>query len=93
MSNEHSPKKIFWRLYWAKKEADFEPDPLGDIEAATRRLSVVALLLYRNADDLGKKRFYYQASFWMMGSGCRKRTTIPENESFPLSFLDCGVTA
>jgi hypothetical protein len=72
---------------------DTERIYLGDFEAAARCLSVVAVLLYRNADDFGKERFYYQASFRMMGSGCRKRTTIPQNESFPLSFLDCGVTA
>jgi hypothetical protein len=46
---------------------------------------MVAALLYRNADNFGKKRFYDQASFRMMGSGCGKRTTIPINESFPLA--------
>jgi hypothetical protein len=36
---------------------------------------VVALFLYSNTDNFGKKGFYYQASFRMVGSNCRKRAT------------------
>jgi len=54
---------------------------------------MVAAFLYRHADDFGKKRFYYQASFRMVGSRCRKWATIPKNEWFPFSFLDSRVTA
>src|SRR5215469_16448328 len=79
--------------FWSLHEGDFEPYPSGDIETAARCLSMVAAFLHRNTDDFGKKRFYYQASFRMMGGSCRKRATIPKNESFPFSFLDCCVTA
>ena len=54
---------------------------------------MVAALLYGNADDFGKKRLYYQAGFRTVGGSCRKRATIPKNESFPFSFLDSRVTA
>jgi hypothetical protein len=67
--------------------------PSGGIETAERHVSVVAAFRYRNADDFGKKRFYYQASFRMVGSSSRKWATIPKNESFPFFFLDSRVTA
>jgi hypothetical protein len=81
------------RMLWSDSYAVQQSHPLGDFEAAARCLSVVAALLYRNADNFGKKCFYYQASFRLIRSSSRKRTTIPINEAFSFSFPDCRVTA
>ena len=52
---------------------------------------MVAALLDSHVDDFGKKRFCYQASFWMVSRGRRKQTTISTNELFALAFLDYSV--
>jgi hypothetical protein len=54
---------------------------------------MLAALLYWNADNFGKKRFCYQASFRMMHSDCREHTTISANESLPLALMEGNITA